>query len=65
MGAGPECSNYNEPLWAILENLAKETIRTMSNGEVEFNGRLHAFLVMYNILTGVPAKYAGDVMVLI
>ncbi len=31
--------------------------------EVSFNGRLHAFLVMYNISTGVPAKYAGDVIV--
>jgi hypothetical protein len=43
----------------------KETIRTISNGEIEFNGRLHAFLVMYNISTSVPAKYTGDVMILI
>ncbi len=60
-----ECSNYSEPLWAILENLVKETIWTMGNWEIEFNGRLHAFLEMYNISTGVPAKYTGDVMVLI
>jgi hypothetical protein len=58
-----ECSNYSEPLWVILENLIKETIRTMSNGEVAFNGRLHAFLVMYNISTAVPAKYAEDIIV--
>jgi hypothetical protein len=60
-----DCSNYSEPLWAIVENLVKETIRTISNGEIEFNGRLHTFLVMYNISTSVPAKYTGDVMVLI
>jgi hypothetical protein len=60
-----ECSSYTEPLWAIVENLVKETIRTISNGEIEFNGRFHAFLVMYNISTSVPAKYTGDVMVLI
>ncbi len=60
-----ECSNYSKLLWAIVENLVKETIRTISNGEIEFNGRFHAFLVMYNISTSVPAKYTGDVMVLI
>jgi hypothetical protein len=59
-----ECSSYSEPLWATEESLIKETIRTESHGEDTFNCRLHAFLVMYNVLTGVPAKYAGDAMVL-
>jgi hypothetical protein len=37
----------------------------MSNGEIEFNSRFHAYLVMYNISTNVPAKYTRDVMILI
>jgi hypothetical protein len=60
-----ECTSYSEPLWTLVENLVKETIRTMSNGEIEFNGRFHAYLVMYNISTNVPTKYTRDVMILI
>jgi hypothetical protein len=60
-----ECSSYSEPLWTLVGNLVRETIRTMSNGEIDFNGRLHAYLVMYNITTNVPTKYARDVAVII
>jgi hypothetical protein len=60
-----ECSSYSEPLWTLVGNLVKETIRTMSNGEIEFNGRLHAYLVMYNITNNMPEKFTRDIAILI
>ncbi len=60
-----ECANYSEPMWATLERIIKETLRKESNEEDLFGARSHAFLVMYYVTTGVPAKYVGDVMILI
>jgi hypothetical protein len=60
-----ECANYSEPFLATFERIIKETVRKESNEEDLFSARLHAFLVMYYVTTGVPAKYVGDVMILI
>jgi hypothetical protein len=60
-----DCEIYSEPFWAIVGNIIKETVNRESKGEEMFNSRLHAFLVMYNVTAGVPAKHINDIMTLI
>jgi hypothetical protein len=60
-----ECENYSEPLWATTEYIIKETVRRVGNGEDSYNIRLHAFLIMYSVTTGVPSKHVKDIMILI
>jgi hypothetical protein len=60
-----EFGNNSEPLWATTENITKETVRREGNGEDSYNIRLHVFLIMYGVTTGVPSKYFKDIIILI
>jgi hypothetical protein len=60
-----ECEKYSEPLWAVVSDVLKETVNRESKGKENLNTRLHAFLVLYNVTTGLPAEYIKNIMILI
>jgi hypothetical protein len=60
-----ECGEYSEPLWKTLGDILKEAVARDSNGEENLSNRMHAFLVLYNVTSGIPAKYCKDIMILI
>jgi hypothetical protein len=60
-----ECETYSEPLWTTLGDILKEAVARDSNGGENLSNRMHAFLVLYNVTSGIPAKYSKDIMILI
>jgi hypothetical protein len=60
-----ECERYSEPLWAVVSDVLKETIKRKSQGRENPNTRMHAFLVLYNVTVGMPAEYSKNIMILI
>jgi hypothetical protein len=60
-----ECEKYSELLWATVGDVLREVVSRESNGEENLSNRLHAFLVLYNVTSGIPAKYSKDIMILI
>jgi hypothetical protein len=60
-----ECEKYSEPLWATLWDILREAVARDSNGGENLSNRMHAFLVLYNVTSGIPAKYSKDIMILI
>jgi hypothetical protein len=60
-----ECGGYSEPLWKALGDIIKEAVARDSNGGENLSSRMHAFLVLYNVTSGIPEKYRKDIMILI
>jgi hypothetical protein len=52
-----ECEKYSEPLWAVVSSVLKETVNRESKGKENLSTRLHDFLVLYNVTTGLPSEY--------
>jgi hypothetical protein len=61
-----ECEKYSEPLWALTENVIRNAILAEEReGGTDYNFRLHAFMVLYNITGGIPNKYCKIIMIVI
>ncbi len=60
-----KCERYSEPLRAVVGDVLKETVNRESKGKENFSKRLHAFLVLYNVTTGMPFEYIKNIMILI
>ena len=60
-----ECESYSEPLWTLLEKTINDAIGLEEPAGGYVNIRMHAFLVLYNITTGIPGKYCKIIMIVI
>ncbi len=59
-----ECGDYSEPLWAITENVIRETAIREEIGGI-FEHRTTCVSDMYNVTMGVPSKHVRIIRILI